>query len=207
MSGASGPTVDDLLAALTEANAAQPEAAARQEAAAMGLAALPEALQPQALSALQDLLASGDADKRWWAVRALAALPRDEVIPLLIQALQDDEAPVRQCAALGLRQRPAPRAITRLVQALDDPDPLARRLAGEALAAIGGEAVPALLEVMAHGSQATRLGAVRALATIGDTRAIPALFRALDEDSALMEYWAGQGLEKMGVGMSFFIPG
>jgi HEAT repeat protein len=92
-----------------------------------------------------------------------------------------------------------------LVAALDDPDPLARRLAGQALATIGGEAVPRLLEVMAGGKHNARLEAVRALARIGDTRAVPALFEAL-EGSALLEYWANEGLERMGVGMSFFIP-
>jgi hypothetical protein len=44
------------------------------------------------------------------------------------------------------------------------------------------------------------------LAQIGDPRSIPALFTALDEDSALMEYWASEGLEKMGVGIVFFEP-
>jgi HEAT repeat protein len=92
-----------------------------------------------------------------------------------------------------------------LVWALDDPDPLARRLAGEALEAVGSEAVPALLEVMGDGSHVARLEAARALANIGDARAIPALFEALD-DSALMEYWASEGLERMGVGMIFFNP-
>jgi len=48
--------------------------------------------------------------------------------------------------------------------------------------------------------------AVRALAKIGDQRAIPALFEALDDNSALIEYWASEGLEKMGVGMVFYKP-
>jgi hypothetical protein len=28
----------------------------------------------------------------------------------------------------------------------------------------------------------------------------------LDSDSAVLEHWASEGLEKMGVGMSFFSP-
>jgi HEAT repeat protein len=58
---------------------------------------------------------------------------------------------------------------------------------------------------MESGSHIARLEAARALASIGDTRAIPALFDALD-DSALLEYWANEGLERMGVGMCFFSP-
>ena len=53
---------------------------------------------------------------------------------------------------------------------------------------------------------ATRLEAARALSEIGDTRAIPVLFKALEEGSVVLEYWASEGLEKMGVGMTFFEP-
>jgi HEAT repeat protein len=51
-----------------------------------------------------------------------------------------------------------------------------------------------------------RLEAVRALAYIGDKRSIPQLFQALDEDSAMLEYWANEGLQKMGIGMMFYKP-
>jgi HEAT repeat protein len=80
-------------------------------------------------------------------------------------------------------------------------------LAGDALVAIGSPAVPALLEVLQAGVHPARLEAVRALARIGDERAIPALFTALDDSSALIEYWANEGLERMGVGMVFYRPG
>jgi HEAT repeat protein len=192
-------TIADLLAALT----GNDETLA--EATATGLAALTMAQQPEVLAALQGMLASTDVDRRWWAARALAALPGPEITPLLLQALEDEDASVRQCAALGLRQRPDVRAVPGLVRALDDPDPLARRLAGEALEAVGSGAVPALLEVMGDGSHVARLEAARALAGIGDTRAVPALFEAL-EGSALMEYWANEGLERMGVGTAYFLP-
>jgi HEAT repeat protein len=189
----------DILAALAEGDEVE------AEAAAAGLRALPDRLLPEALNALQALLAAPQAERRWWAIRWLAALPGIEATPFFIQALQDEDASVRQCAAVGLRQRPDPQAVAGLVRALDDPDTLVRRLAGEALGATGSKAVPPLLEVMENGSHTARLEAARALANIGDTRAIPALFKAL-EGSALLEYWASQGLERMGVGMSFFFP-
>jgi len=59
---------------------------------------------------------------------------------------------------------------------------------------------------MDDSSQSARLEAARALAAIGDTRAIPVLIKMLDQDSAIMEHWAEQGLEKMGVGTVFFEP-
>jgi NADPH-dependent ferric siderophore reductase len=47
---------------------------------------------------------------------------------------------------------------------------------------------------------------MRVLALVGDKSSIPALFEALDSDSMLIEYWANEGLERMGVGMVFFKP-
>ena len=178
----------------------------RAEAAVEGLAALPPAQWNEALDALQAMLTSPDIDTRWWAARALAAIPDAQVPALLLKAFADEEAGVRQCAALGLRLHPTELAVPALIAALSDEDSLVTDLSADALGEIGASAVPALLKVMQNGSHKARLGATRALATIGDPRAIPALYAALDSDSALMEYWATTGLEKMGVGMVFFKP-
>ena len=175
----------------------------RAEAAARALARY----GLEVLPALQELLHRPDPDLRWWATRALAEIDDPQVVSLLLESLQDPDALIRQCAALALRQQPSFQAVPGLAQALSDADRLLARLAADALITTGEGAVPALLEIMRHGPQAARLEAVRALAGIGDPRAIPALFDALDEDSALMEYWAGEGLERMGVGMTFFMPG
>jgi HEAT repeat protein len=178
----------------------------RAEAAAIGLAGLPRSEIDATLVELSALLESHDADTRWWAVRAIAAISDARVPGLLLRALADPQASVRQCAILGLRQHPDAGCIAALARALGDEDPLVADLAVGALEAIGEPAVPALLDLMEKGAWAVRLKAVRALAMIGDERSIPALFAALDEDSALIEYWASEGLERMGVGMSFFTP-
>jgi HEAT repeat protein len=179
----------------------------RAEAAVEGIVAQLEAQPSQALPALQEVLGAPQADHRWWAARALAAISHPQVSPLLLKALGDPDASVRQCAALGLRLHPYPQAIPALIDALDDQDRLVATLAAGALVRLGEAAVPALLEVMQSDSQPARLEAARALAEIGDLRAVPALFAALDEGSALMEYWASEGLERMGVGMVYFKPG
>ena len=160
----------------------------------------------QAFPGLEVLLSSSNGDARWWAVRTLAEIPDPQTPLLLIRALSDQEAAVRQCAALALRKRPNARAVPALISALNDPDHLCASLSADALEAIGSEAVPALVEVMQKGSPSSRLEAVRALAMIGDQRSIPVLFAALEGDSALMEYWANEGLERMGVGWMFFKP-
>jgi HEAT repeat protein len=174
----------------------------RAEAAVQALAALGPAARP----ALDEWLADPDLDARWWAARALAEIDDPQVPALLRRALGDPDPDVRLCAALGLRRRPSPEAIPDLAQRLDSGDRLLARLAADALIAAGSASTPALLQVMENGSPAARLEAVRALAGIGDTSAIPALFAALDEESALVEYWANEGLERMGVGMAFFKP-
>lgn len=174
----------------------------RAEAAALALADFGVKILPS----LQGLLHSPDPEVRWWATRALAELDTPQVAPLLIKSLQDGDKTVRQCAALALSYRPHDTAITYLIAVLNDPDRLLAHLAADALVASGAAAVPALLKVMQSDLQAARLEAVRTLALIGDTRAIPALFTALDEGSALIEYWANEGLQRMGVGMTFFKP-
>ncbi len=165
--------------------------------------------------AFLSLLESPNADLRWWAARTLGEIPHPRAFAALLEALNDSAAEVRQCAALGLRHHarrgleaaPAAQAVAALAPLLADEDRLLASLARDALAALGEHAVPALLETLEAGSPAARVEAMRALARIGDPRAIPAMFRALTEDdTALLQHWAEEGLEKMGVGMVFFRP-
>ena len=159
-----------------------------------------------AVGALEGRLSHPEADVRWWAVRALAEVQDERVPGLLVQALSDPDKGVRWCAGLALRTRPSPQASPVLVEMLADKDALTRRLAGDALVAIGSQVVPELMNLMQQEDQRVCLEAVRALAKIGDQRAISVLFEALDDGSALVEYWANEGLDKMGVGMVFFKP-
>ncbi len=184
----------------------------RAEAAIPRLAAEAD---PALQAVLVERLNAPKAETRWWAARALAALPAGapaeaaesrNVAACLAIALHDPEASVRQCAALGLRSHPAPACIPALAAALADPDPLTARLAADALEAIGSPAVEALIAALQAGPQPVKLRAIRALAAIQDLRAIPALFEALSGDSALMEYWAELGLGRLGVGAAFFLP-
>jgi len=179
----------------------------RAEGAIAGIAALAQTGSQDVLPVIKELLTEPDDDARWWGVRALAALDDPAVPILLMDSFTDEKIAVRQCAALGLRLHPDPRAVLLLLNALGENNRLLAQLAADALIEIGEPAVPALIEVMDGGSRLSRMEAVRALATIADTRAIPALFEALDEDSAYIEHWAALGLERMGVGMVFFDVG
>lgn len=157
---------------------------------------------------LLELVSAPNADTRWWAIYALSEIDHPGVFPHLRHALSDPEASVRECAATGLRLHPNPVAIPNLIAAMKTPNLLLMRLAANALVAIGKEAVPSLIEVMENAPQAARVEAARALAEIKDPRCIPVFFSAIQEgDSPLVEHWAEQGLERLGVGMSFFTPG
>jgi len=188
--------IESLLAELTSGDDQ------RAEASVMRLAKLGKAVLPF----IQPFLNDPDPDKRWWALRLLAELPGDDLVPIFISALSDPDASVRQCAALALTRQPSPQAIEALISLLRERDALLPRLAANALVAIGAPAVPALLEVLNNGSPMERMQAARAIALIGDQRAIPALFNLFAEDSAWMDYWAEEGLERSGAGMVYFKP-
>ena len=167
----------------------------------------PPADQETALAALTAVLESENSDLRWWAVRALAEIGLPDAGEMLSAALDDQDSSIQHCAALGLRQRPHPATVEKLAARLNSEDRLLARLCGDALAALGKVSTPALLEVLQSENETARVEAARALATIGDLSSVSALFQLLDNDSAILEHWASEGLEKMGIGMQFFDPG
>jgi HEAT repeat protein len=172
------------------------------EAAALALSAHSEA----ALTVVALRLQGDDAEQRWWAARALAEFKEPLAGDLLSAALRDPASSVRQCAALSLSKRPDGTAIPTLIEMLSASEGLEARLAGDALVALGKPAVVALIAALEVEGINAKVEAARALALIGDTRAVSPLFKLLDSDSAVLEHWVSEGLDKMGVGMSFFKP-
>ncbi len=172
----------------------------RAEAAATRLPAFPAA-------SLNPLLDSPDVDVRWWALRALAGFQSTaDVVHRLASALDDESDEIKQCAALGLCHHPHPESVSPLMRALSSPDSMTAKLACNALIAIGPEAVSSLVEALRNASPSGRLEAARALAEIGDPRAIPALMEVMQADSAISTYWAKHGLDKLGLGMVYIKP-
>lgn len=174
----------------------------RAENAVAALTAMGE----EALPSLLELSRSPDADIRWWAVRTLAQSPHSRT-QWLLPFLTDDPAPeVRQCAALGLAGKADESAIQPLVRALSDADGMVGSLAAAALVKIGAPAVPSLIEVVKNGAQSARILALRALAEIRDHRAIPIMMKVMEENSSLLQYWAQEGLERLGLNMVYLKP-
>ena len=173
----------------------------RAEAAVSLLIALGE----EAIPSLLDLTRSSDVDHRWWALRVLAQSPHSQA-GWLVPFLNDPAREVRQCAALGLAIKPDESATQPLVQALSDEDSMVGSLAVNALVKIGSAAVPALIEVVKGASQSARIHALRALAEIRDHRAIPVMMKVLEEDSVLLQHWAKEGLDRLGLDMVYIKP-
>jgi len=158
-----------------------------------------------ALPALLDLTRSPDPDARWWALRVLASSPHAKA-EWLVPFLSDPAAEVRQCAALGLAGTADESAVQPLVQALRDEDSMVGSLAVNALVKIGSLAVPSLIEAVKQGAQSQRIHALRALAEIRDHRAIPVMMQVMQEDSVLLQHWAQEGLERLGLDMVYIKP-
>jgi HEAT repeat protein len=158
-----------------------------------------------ALPALLELTRSELEDHRWWAVRALAASPHTRAASL-IPLLNDPMPQVRAATALALGHHPAEAAIPALIRALGDEDSITAGLAGNALMKIGSPAVTVLIEVMKEAPLSVRILALRTLAEIRDHRAIPVLMKSMNEESAVLQYWAQTGLERLGLDMVYIKP-
>lgn len=196
-------TLENLLDDLTSGDEA------RAEGAVTPLVALGE----DAVPALLDLTRSPDVDSRWWALRVLACSPHLQT-GWLVPFLNDPAPEVRQCAALGLAGKPDGSAVEPLIRALSDEDSMVASLAANALVQTGNAAVPSLIETVkrrpepleGNGSQIQRVHALRALAEIRDHRAIPVMMNVMQEDSALLQHWAQEGLERLGLDMVYIKP-
>ena len=201
--------LQDLLSDLTSGNETRAEKA---------VPALIE-LGAEAIPALLDLTRSSDVDQRWWSLRVLAQSPHAQA-EWLVPFLSDPAREVRQCAALGLAIKPDDSAVQPLVQALSDEDGMVSSLAVNALVNIGNAAVPSLIDLVkrspegssvAHrvegsASQSARIHALRALAEIRDHRAIPVMMKVMEEDSVLLQHWAKEGLDRLGLDMVYIKP-
>ena len=158
-----------------------------------------------AIPPLLELTRAQNPDSRWWAVRALAALPDTQTAHLI--PLLDDPAPdVRAAVALALCSHPHAEAIPALIKSLADEDSLTAGLAGTALVKIGQAATPNLVEVASNAPLAIRILALRALSEIRDHRAIPILMKSMSAESAVLQYWAQIGLERLGLDMVYIKP-
>ena len=188
-------SLDNLLADLTGGDETLAEAASNS------LAQAGESVLPR----LRTLLEAANPDHRWWAVRTLAQF---DAPPLewLTSSLNDPAPEVREAAALALSSHSDEKSVPALIHALSDSDGMVGTLAASALVLIGSVAVPSLLEAYENAPLNARIHILRALAEIRDHRAIQLMMKAMDSDSAMLNYWAKEGIERLGLNMVYIKP-
>ena len=152
---------------------------------------------------LEELLESEDEDQRWWAIRTFSLLDNPPV-NLFIKMLSDKSVEVRKCATLAIKQHPTVLALDKLLELLSGKDPLLIKLAADALISIGTPAIPGILRLIEDMEGLGRIEAYRAMAKIGDTRAISVLFNGLNDNSNLISFWSEEGLTNLGMNMVYF---
>lgn len=173
-----------------------------REGAALALGRMGRA----ALDPLVVLLASDQADIRWWAARALAEVGGEGAVRPLVGVLTDPDPDVRACAVLALGRIGDGAAAMAVAERLTDESSFVAGIAADALAMIGDPAIPGLAAALSDPHPHVRLLAVRALGRIRSQNAISPLFGALEDDSYLVRFYAQEALEALGVGMVYFRP-
>jgi len=159
-----------------------------------------------AVSALARQMAGAHADARWWIARTLAAIPTPQSVSLLTQMIDDCDSDVRACAAMALGELHAAEGADALIAHLADESAHVAEVCTMALSRLGTAAVSALVRALQDGDSLTRIRAAKALAPIESHEAIPALIHALDDDNAIVTYYAEDALMRMGVGTVLLKP-
>ena len=139
--------------------------------------------------AIKDLL-EALRDQDWWvrvrAADALGNIGGSHVVEAVIPLVKDKDEFIRRCAIEILNTTHDARAYNCLIEALDDQDWWVQERAVDALANLGNiQAVPFLLRSLQVDTEVTP-AVIRALATLGDQKAIrPLLAKLQSQDGAV----------------------
>lgn len=162
-------------------------------------------LTPAHAAAILPLCAAPDPDVRWWAARALAHCGEALALPALLPLLADVAPTVRAVAALAggqIAQRlppTPPDLLSRLADLLADEAGSVRQAAADALICCGNAAVPTLAQVVQGEHQGARTRAAYALSKIATMPAAGVLYRCLNDSNYLVQSYAYETLERLGL--------
>lgn len=135
---------------------------------------------PPAIPALEDALRTEHAAVRFSAAHILGEIGSRDVVPVLVQVLEDADLHLRRLLVHALGRLADPRAIPALIDCLDDRDVQTVAAAVETLGRLNArDAVPALCHVVERPEPTIRLAAVQVLGRLQDPRAVPTLVKAL----------------------------
>ncbi|WP_308639983.1 conserved virulence factor C family protein [Paenibacillus silvisoli] len=161
-------------------------------------AAAAPAARPAPLTAeqLAERLASPD-----WSVRYEAlsrTVPEPAMLPLLAQAIQDDNVSIRRLAVVYLGELRSPEALPQLFAALRDSSASVRRTAGDTLSDLGDPAaIPPMIEALRDRNKLVRWRAARFLYEVGDDSAAEALRAAAADPEFEVSLQARIALERI----------
>jgi HEAT repeat protein len=149
---------------------------------------------------------NGNADQRWWAVRALAHCGTPNALPVLATMLTNEDAALRVVAAMSLGALSTRLGavltphLSELAVRLADEEGAVRQAAADALVQCGDAAVEPLVGVLRFSDhQGARSRAAYALRKIGTPATVPALFRCLNDPNYLVHTYAYEALDEMGL--------
>jgi HEAT repeat protein len=167
--------------------------------------ALVDLLATDDLPALRHMLASGNADRCWWAIRGLAQVGDADSVPLVVAQLRHADPPVRAAAAMALgeiylRLAQAVRPyLAQLAQLLADRDALVSQTASDTLARCGEDAIDVLAEALRSDSDHVRVRAAAALHRVGTKKAAIPLYHHLEDPNPLVRHHAYEALNDLGL--------
>jgi HEAT repeat protein len=202
-----GPVVEALLA-----EAARPDTTRGVRLAATVLGRLEDAAAVEPLASVAD---HPDWKARGAIAGALGRIGTATTVAPLVSLLADPNETVRKSAVVGLRRVAAratdeeepdlaalraldDRVLRALAHALADPHYSVRYGASDALATVGGRALPLLEGVVTSGAGAERLMALRAIGAIGSRKSLSTLSVALKDPDWTVRAYAATAAGKVG---------
>ena len=137
-----------------------------------------------------------DWKKRYAALDQLE--PSRQAIPLLEQAIHDENASIRRLAAVYLGAVGGSEVLPHLFAALKDPAVAVRRAAGDSLSDMGDPAaILPMAESLQDPSKLVRWRAARFLYEVGDASALPALRAVVDDPEFEVALQAKMAVERI----------
>lgn len=151
---------------------------------------------PLTFEQAQEQFASPDWQVRYAALeRYVSAI---EGLPLLAQAIKDENTSIRRLAVIYLGDLRAPEALPYLFMALRDSSTSVRRTAGDTLSDLGDPAaVGPMIESLRDKNKLVRWRAARFLYEAGDESAIDALREAANDNEFEIQLQAKMALERI----------
>jgi len=152
--------------------------------------------EPLTSAQLAERLASPD-----WSIRYEAlsrTQPEADMLPLLAQAVIDDNVSIRRLAVVYLGDLRIPEALPHLFTALKDKSASVRRTAGDTLSDLGDPAaIDPMIEAISDRNKLVRWRAARFLYEAGDERALEALRIAADDAEFEVRLQARMAMERI----------